>query len=200
VAAAARAGIVRVVVPVANAREAALVPGVRVKATDSLHRLVSYVRGAGPLLDPPDGPAEIPPAGPDLADVAGQALGRRAIEIAAAGGHHLALLGPPGAGKTMLAERMPSLLPELNDEAALEVTALHSIAGVLAPGGPLLRRPPFQAPHHTATVPALVGAVPAWPGPARSRWPTEGCCSSTRRRSSTPARWRRCGSPWRPER
>ncbi|HEU4423579.1 MAG TPA: YifB family Mg chelatase-like AAA ATPase [Pilimelia sp.] len=157
VAAAARAGIVRVVVPVANAREAALVPGVRVKATDSLHRLVSYVRGAGALLDPPDGPAEAPAAGPDLADVAGQALGRRAVEVAAAGGHHLALLGPPGAGKTMLAERLPSLLPELDDEAALEVTALHSIAGVLAPGGPLLRRPPFQAPHHTATVPALVG-------------------------------------------
>ena len=78
-------------------------------------------------------------------------------EVAAAGGHHVALIGPPGAGKTMLAERMPSILPELDDEAALEVTALHSIAGTLPPGGGLLRRPPFQAPHHTATVQSLVG-------------------------------------------
>jgi magnesium chelatase family protein len=157
VAAAARAGVTRVVVPLGNAEEAAVVPGVEVKAVDTLHRLVAYVRDGEELLDPPVGPVETAPPGPDLADVAGQALGRRAIEVAAAGGHHLALLGPPGAGKTMLAERLPSILPELDDEAALEVTALHSIAGVLPPGGGLLRRPPFQAPHHTATVQSLVG-------------------------------------------
>ncbi|HEX8628272.1 MAG TPA: YifB family Mg chelatase-like AAA ATPase [Catenuloplanes sp.] len=157
VVAAARAGIVGVVVPLANAREAAVVPGVRVRAVDSLHRLVSFVRGAGTLLDPPPALAPPPVTGPDLADVSGQAMGRRAIEVAAAGGHHLALLGPPGAGKTMLAERLPSILPELDDDTALEVTALHSVAGLLAPGSPLLRRPPFQAPHHTATIAALVG-------------------------------------------
>ncbi|MFJ5543627.1 YifB family Mg chelatase-like AAA ATPase [Micromonospora chalcea] len=157
VAAAARAGHTRVVVPAGNAAEAAVIPGVRVHAVDTLHRLVAHVRTGAPLLAPPTpAPAGTPP-GPDLADVAGQPLGRRALEIAAAGGHHLALLGPPGAGKTMLAERLPSVLPELDDEAALEVTALHSIAGLLPPGGGLLRRPPFQAPHHTATVPALVG-------------------------------------------
>ncbi|MFG2054905.1 YifB family Mg chelatase-like AAA ATPase [Micromonospora sp. NPDC048930] len=157
VAAAARAGLDRVVVPVGNAAEAAVIPGVRVRAVDTLHRLVGFVRDGSPLLPPPD--AEPIPAGdgPDLAEVAGQRLGRRAVEVAAAGGHHLALLGPPGAGKTMLAERLPSILPELDDEAALEVTALHSIAGLLPPGGRLLRRPPFQAPHHTATVPSLVG-------------------------------------------
>ena len=155
VAAAARAGHTRVVVPAGNAAEAAVIPGVRVHAVDTLHRLVAHVRTGAPLLAPPaPAPAGTPP-GPDLADVAGQPLGRRALEIAAAGGHHLALLGPPGAGKTMLAERLPSVLPELDDEAALEVTALHSIAGLLPPGGGLLRRPPFQAPHHTATVPAL---------------------------------------------
>jgi magnesium chelatase family protein len=157
VAAAARAGIRRVVVPVGNAREAALVPGVRVRATDTLQRLVAFVRGSGPLLDPPDEQPTTTPIGLDLSDVAGQWLGRRAIEVAAAGGHHVALLGPPGAGKTMLAERLPSVLPELDDESALQVTALHSIAGVLPAGAGLLRRPPFQAPHHTASVPSLVG-------------------------------------------
>ncbi|HWH01591.1 MAG TPA: YifB family Mg chelatase-like AAA ATPase [Pilimelia sp.] len=155
--AAVHAGVTRLVVPAANAAEAALVPGVRVRAADCLHRLVAFATGDGPLL----APATNRPGGstpePDLADVAGQSLGRRAIEVAAAGGHHLALFGPPGAGKTMLAERLPSVLPDLDDAAALEVTALHSVAGLLAPGAPLRRRPPFQAPHHTASVPALVG-------------------------------------------
>ena len=157
VAAAARAGIDRVIVPVENAVEASVIPGVRVRAVDSLHRLVSYVRDGAPLIEPPQVDPPPPATGLDLADVAGQGMGRRALEVAAAGGHHLALLGPPGAGKTMLAERLPSILPELDDQAALEVTALHSIAGLLPPGGRLLRRPPFQAPHHTATVPSLVG-------------------------------------------
>ncbi|WP_328650555.1 YifB family Mg chelatase-like AAA ATPase [Micromonospora sp. NBC_00330] len=157
VAAAAQAGVARVIVPVGNAAEAAVIPGVRVRAVDTLHRLVAFVRDGTPLIEPP---ADIPEplvGGPDLADVAGQQMGRRALEVAAAGGHHVALLGPPGAGKTMLAERLPSILPELDDDAALEVTALHSVAGLLPPGGRLLRRPPFQAPHHTATVPSLVG-------------------------------------------
>ena len=157
VTAAARAGIERVIVPLANAREATVVPGVTVRATDSLRRLVGFLRGADALLTPPP-PRDLPlPAGPDLADVAGQAMGRYGIEVAAAGGHHLAMLGPPGAGKTMLAERLPSVLPELDDESALEVTALHSIAGLLPPDGRLVRRPPFQAPHHSATLAALVG-------------------------------------------
>lgn len=157
VVAAADAGIRRVIVPLANAGEAALVPGVRVKAVDCLHRLIAFVRDGAGLPDPPSEGPPPPPAGPEFADVSGQSLGRRAIEIAAAGGHHLALFGPPGAGKTMLAERLPSVLPELDDASSLEVTALHSIAGVLAPDAPLLRRPPFRAPHHTATVPSLVG-------------------------------------------
>src|SRR5690606_35391153 len=97
VAAAARAGITRVIVPLANAAEAAVVPGVQVRAIDTLHRLIAFIRDGSPLLDPPPPVAVTPAAGPDLADVAGQALGRRAVEIAAAGGHHLALLGPPGA-------------------------------------------------------------------------------------------------------
>ncbi|BCJ72825.1 hypothetical protein CS0771_23690 [Catellatospora sp. IY07-71] len=157
VAAAARHGVTEAIVPLGNAAEAALVPGVRVHAADTLNRVTGFVRGRNTLLDPPDTPP--PPLGPepDLADVAGQEMGRLGIEVAAAGGHHLALFGPPGAGKTMLAQRLPSLLPRLDDAAALEVTALYSVAGVLPPGAPLIRRPPFQAPHHTASLASLVG-------------------------------------------
>jgi magnesium chelatase family protein len=156
VAAAVREGVTHVIVPLGNAREATVVPGVTVWAVDTLGRLASFARGSGPLLDPPESPDEPPPTGLDLADVAGQEMGRYGLEVAAAGGHHLAMFGAPGAGKTMLAERLPSILPALDDEAALEVTALHSIAGLLADGR-LIRRPPFQAPHHTASAAALVG-------------------------------------------
>jgi magnesium chelatase family protein len=94
---------------------------------------------------------------PDLADVLGQPVARRAAEICAAGGHHLSLLGPPGAGKTMLAERIPTIMPPLDRAAALEVTSIHSVAGALPAGGPLIAHPPFCAPHHTATKAAIVG-------------------------------------------
>lgn len=155
--AAFRAGLTRLVVPVANAREASVVPGLTVRAADSLHRLVAYLREGAALLGPPP-PADAPgPPMPDLADVAGQQLGRRGIEVAAAGGHNISLLGPPGAGKTMLAERLPSILPALADQEAMEVTAVHSIAGALPADGHLIRRPPFQAPHHSSSVAALVG-------------------------------------------
>ncbi len=158
--AAARAGIQRAVVPLANAHEASLVPGMTIRATDTLSRLIHFVRGSAPLLDPPEITEQPPFDGPDLADVVGQELGRRALEVAAAGAHHLFFIGPPGAGKTMLAQRLPSVLPGLDDAAALEVTAVHSIAGTLPPGAPMIRRAPFQSPHHTASAAALVGGGP----------------------------------------
>jgi magnesium chelatase family protein len=165
VMAAARAGITRVVVPAGNAREAALVPGVTVRATDSLRRLVDFVRGTGPLLDvPPDRGDRITPD-LDLADVVGQESGRRALEVAAAGGHHMAMFGPPGAGKTMIAQRLPSILPPLTDQEAMEITSVHSIAGALPADAPLIRRVPFQAPHHTSSIPALVGGGSGMPSP-----------------------------------
>jgi magnesium chelatase family protein len=157
VLAAARAGHGTVVVPAGNAEEAALVDGVEVLAAGTLSELVAHLRGRTALPRYTRGPMPPPPPGPDLGDVVGQAIGRRAVEVAAAGGHHLFLTGPPGAGKTMLAERLPGLLPPLDEQAALEVTAIHSVAGTLPPGAPLVTRPTFEAPHHSATMAALVG-------------------------------------------
>lgn len=157
VLAAARAGHAQVVVPAANADEAALVEGIEVLAVGTLGQVVEHLAGRRPLSAHQR--AALPDATPaaDLGDVVGQSVGRRAVEIAAAGGHHLFLAGPPGAGKTMLAERLPGLLPPLDEQAALEVTAIHSIAGTLPSAAPLLTRPPFEAPHHSATMAALVG-------------------------------------------
>ncbi len=165
--AAAAEGFARVVVPRANAAEAALVPGVEVWPVGSLRELLTALRTGQPpecLADDDQAPAadsvhegEQFDIELDLADVLGQPSGRRAVEVAAAGGHHALLLGDPGTGKTMLAARLPGLLPELDRAAALEVTAVHSIAGVLPSDCPLVRRPPFRDPHHTTSVAALVG-------------------------------------------
>jgi magnesium chelatase family protein len=104
-------------------------------------------------------------APPDLADVIGQLEARRAVEVAAAGGHHLLLIGPPGTGKTLLASRLPGVLPDLTDPEAVEVTAVHSVAGTLDPAAGLIRRPPFESPHHTSTVVSLVGGGSGLPHP-----------------------------------
>ncbi|GAB3459292.1 YifB family Mg chelatase-like AAA ATPase [Kineococcus endophyticus] len=173
VLAAARAGVRRVVVPEATVEEAALVPGVAVRGVRWLAELVADYRG-DPPLDLPDPPrAFVPPervsAGRplDLADVVGQTEARFALEVAAAGGHHLLMNGPPGAGKTMLAARLPGLLPDLEEEAALEVTAVHSVAGTLRgrPGTALITRPPYEDPHHTASVASVVGGGSGVPRP-----------------------------------
>jgi magnesium chelatase family protein len=172
VAAAAASGFRRVAVPLANAAEAALVPGLQVLCASTLSGLLGWLRG-DPAADAADvvqvieggtspeevqvSPGRSTDSGADLADLLGQPTARRAAEISAAGGHHLCLLGPPGAGKTMLAERIPSLLPRLDTDAALEVTSIHSVAGVLPDGIPLLTVPPFCAPHHTATKAAIIG-------------------------------------------
>ncbi len=167
-----RAGAREVVVPAANAAEACLVPEAHVTAVTSLAQALAHHRGEvlpdsgghgdrrGHVTDVPRQRGD----GPDLRDVVGQPLGRRVIEVAAAGGHHLLLHGPPGAGKTMLAARLPGLLPDLGDADALVVTAVHSIAGSAAPTG-LIRRPPFEDPHHTSSVAAVVGGGAGLPRP-----------------------------------
>jgi magnesium chelatase family protein len=159
VLAASRAGVCKAVVPVANVPEARLVPNACVTGVETLCGLVQFLRGDAAAPPPPEPAAEPDDEAPtaDLADVLGQDAGRRAVEVAAAGGHHLVLFGPPGAGKTMLAERLPGVLPLLEPEAALEVMAVHSVAGTLPAASPLIRRPPYQAPHHTASMAAMVG-------------------------------------------
>lgn len=156
-AAAHRNGADRVIVPEAAAVEAQLVEGLRVVPVADLAEAVAIVRGdRRPRPGPPPSPPPEPPI-PDLRDVRGQHQARRALEIAAVGGHHLLLSGPPGCGKSMLAERLPGLLPPLETDAALEVAAVHSIAGSRRPDAGLSRRPPFRAPHHTTTAVGLVG-------------------------------------------
>lgn len=170
VIAARAAGATEVIVPAGNAREAALVPGIEVFGVEQLRELVRgyHVAGAGgrlPLPGPPPQDPTPPHSPPDLRDVVGQHEARRALEIAAAGRHHMLLVGPPGVGKTMLAERLPGLLPPLAEDEALEVTSVHSVLGLLGPAGRLITAPPFVAPHHGATMPAVIGGGSGIPRP-----------------------------------
>jgi magnesium chelatase family protein len=153
------------VCPAAQGGEAAWAdPNLRVIAPSSLIELVNHLRGTRTLARPLPRMAEIDGPVPDLMDIKGQETAKRALEIAAAGGHNLLMCGPPGAGKSMLAARLAGLLPPLDPAEALEVSMIHSLAGRLE-GGKLLRRRPFRDPHHSATLPALVGGgVRARPG------------------------------------
>ncbi len=147
-----------VVVPVACAAEASLLGGTRVLAAVSLRNVVLAIAGQDQWSRVPGAaPATEQDPGEDLADVRGQPVGRLAVEVAAAGGHHLLLVGPPGAGKTMLARRIPGILPPLTRAEALDVTRVHSAAGLELPPGALVLRPPFRVPHHSASMVSLIG-------------------------------------------
>ncbi len=152
-------GITRLVVPEVNAAEAAAVAGVAAHPASSLGEVVAWLNGglqprhAVPVMEDNAGAA----VGPDFADVRGQAAARRALEIAAAGGHNIVLIGPPGSGKSMMARRLASILPMLTPEEAMEATRIHSAAGRLPPRSGLLRTRPFRAPHHGISDAGLVG-------------------------------------------
>src|SRR5947199_519911 len=169
-AAARRDGLAGILLPAMNASEAAIVSGLDIFAVSSLFDAVRALNDpagfrssppAAHALPAPPGPPALPahpaPLPPDLADVRGQLLARRALEIAAAGGHNLLLVGPPGAGKTMMARRVGGILPPFTFDEALEATAVHSVAGLLPAGAGLLTARPFRAPHHTISDVALVG-------------------------------------------
>jgi magnesium chelatase family protein len=148
-------------VPSANAAEASVVTGLDVLPVDTLAQAVAVLNDPDQRRPiPPSAPQHVETDEPDLADVHGQALARRALEVAAAGGHNLLFVGPPGAGKTMMARRLPGLLPPLSFDEALEVTTVHSVAGLLPGGSGLIRARPFRAPHHTISDTALAGGGP----------------------------------------
>jgi magnesium chelatase family protein len=146
--------------------EAKLVGRHELRPVETLRDLAAALTGEQPWPDPPPAPdPPDPPAYPDLADVRGAPMARRALEIAAAGGHHLLMVGPPGSGKSMLAKRFPGVLPPLARDRALEATRVHSAAGEQLPAGGLIRQPPLRAPHHTSSQVSLIGGGTAWMRP-----------------------------------
>ena len=164
--AARRAGITSLYVPAASAPEATLAGGLTVYPVEDVGRLVRHLRGEEPLVPAPRWvPGDPSMAELDFADVKGQDQAKRALEIAAAGGHNLAMIGPPGSGKSMLARRLPSILPRLSEREALEATQVHSVLGLTSREAPMVTRRPFRAPHHSISATGMAGGGSPIPRP-----------------------------------
>ena len=161
-------GLARIFVPVEDAPEASLIPDVEVIPVDHLISIVEHLLGLDVI--PPYDPATLPEAEAhldlitDFADIKGQEHVKRALEVSAAGGHNVALTGPPGAGKTLLARAVPGILPQMSIDEALEVTRIYSVADMLPGHTPLVRQRPFRAPHYTISHAGLIGGG-SWPRP-----------------------------------
>src|SRR5215831_2266099 len=186
-----------VICPAACGGEAAWAGEVEIIAAPSLLAIVNHFKGIQ-LLPPPEARLAVSRAGGfDLRDVKGQESAKRALEVAAAGGHNLLMIGPPGAGKSMLAARLPGILPPLEPAEALELGMIQSVAGGLRSGG-LSRERPFREPHHSASLAALIGGGPR-ARPGEISLATRASYFSTSCRSSAELRWKRCASRSRPD-
>ncbi len=194
-------GIREVMLPEDNSREVAAVEGMRIYPIRSLAGAAQHLTGERPLLCQEQIPFEElrrnrPAAAYDLKDVKGQTGARRALEIAAAGGHNLLYVGVPGSGKTMLARCLPGILPEMTAQEAFDVTRIHSVSGLLPPGEGLITQRPFRTPHHSASLPSLIGGGPdARPGEISLAH--NGVLFLTSCRNTSAPSWRRCASRWR---
>ena len=151
-------GVRRLFVPAGNAPEATLAGGMEIYAVEHVQQIIDHLTGRAPMMPAEEWQMdEDDEAEPDFADVKGQEHVKRALEIAAAGGHHILMVGPPGSGKSMLAKRLPSILPEMTREESLETTRIWSVQGLTDSAHPLVRRRPFRSPHHTVSAAALSG-------------------------------------------